>query len=66
MQQKNLSHSKINMRNTKTLMQNLSQAFLKHQNLVDLKNLKFDGGEERGNHKKLETLLETAHNLNKK
>lgn len=44
MQHKDSSHSKINMRNTKPLMKNLNQAFLKHQNLVDLKKPKFDGG----------------------
>jgi len=63
MQHKNSSHSKINMRNTKPLTQNLN---LKHQKLVGLKDPNFDEREERGNHKKLEKLFETAHNLSEK
>lgn len=46
-------------------MPSLNQAFLKPQDLVELKNPKLDG-EERRNPQNLEKLLESAHYLNKK
>lgn len=63
------AHVRFNSANlasqAKPLMPNLNQAFLKHQDLVELKNPKLDG-EGRRNPKNLEKLLESAHCLNKK